>query len=87
MEAQVLMIHDDVGSPVQWSVLLYLLENREKQQIDKLWWEQYEELFRKREALALQNGIAAGEDVEDEFWMVEGYTLAARDPTTRIEND
>jgi len=89
LEAQVLMIHEDVGreSPVRWSILLYLFENRDKQQIDHLWWEQYEELMRKREALALQNGIATGEDVEDEFGIVEGYTLAPRDSTTLIEND
>ena len=89
LEAQVLLIYEDVGkeSPVRWSILQYLLENRQKEQIENLWWEQYEDLFRKREALAVRNGIAAGEDVEDEFGMVEGYTLAARDPTTRIEND
>jgi len=68
---------------VQWSVLLYLLESREKQQINNLWLEQYEELCRQREALPLENGITTSEDVEDEFRIVEGYTLAARD----IESD
>jgi len=89
LEAQVLLIYEDVGkeSPVRWSVLLYLLENRQKQQIDNLWWDQFEEVSRKREALALKNGIETGECVEDEFGVPEGYTMPGRDATSRIEND
>ena len=87
LEAQVLLIYEDVGkdSPVRWSVLCYLLENRGKQQIDGL--EQHEESFRPREALKLRNGNTTAEGVEDEPEMLQGYTQAAKDPTTRIKND
>jgi len=82
LEAQILLIYEHVGkdSPVRWSVLLYLLENKGKQQIDDL--EQQEELFRQREALALRHNTATAEDVEDELGMVQGYTQAARDQST-----
>jgi len=89
LEAQVLLIYEHVGkeSPVRWSVLLYLLENRQQRQIDNLWWDHFQEMFSKREALARKNGIETGEDVEDEFGVPEGYTLPARDDTTLNESN